>query len=813
MFNSVVLDVFIGLILIYLLYSLLITIVSEIVVSWIGLRSRMLRVSIEKMLNDGYYYQRAHYKRAGAVLNFFRFAWFIVQRFFLKEFPGFRTTFAGKFYEYPSIKYLAARGGEKKTFVTETKPSYFSDDIFADTLIQMLKDKGSGATDIEKVKFCLDFNTYMIEPATLKRMRDMAENAGTDINAFKQNLKTWFNETQDRASGWYKKKVQLILFWLGLIVAIIFNVDTLRIARILARDDNARDQLVNMGIELSKDSARYAAFLSDHDSTLPKAVLDSGYKRIIRDLDEANLVIGLKWGTDTLTKPLEKTIINSDESFTAITNQGSIFTASQQNIRQSHQSLLRQNARIDSALEKLSELEVNLLARADSVRLLREIDSIKKQLALFRAQKSRDSLVIAINNTRLNEVFAVINQSSQARFVSIHEIDLSDNDKIVIRGRRPYKWYEKLGYVLFAIFREYRFIGFFITALMLSLGAPFWFDLLKRFISMRGDGVKPEEKKVNNTEGIINQAAPVKVSPAPASSLSIVGDAVDEALKKYHDEIRKIPGVKTVFAAREKETKEKFIQVNVDSEATREAVLSKYPLLRVDNIVVKHKVVVSGVPVSNGGKEGTIRNISGKNGFGTLGCQLKRTDTGDFHILSCWHVMKGDRNYSETDHFDIIADHNDDPCAKRWAGGIRGAFDYGIARYDRGATENFNEFLKRKLGIDHEITTRVIDRRDIDEMIKVKYYDCLTSQVRRGILFANCAEVTVNYVDKDRVIRDVILITGEDDKSISSPGNSGSIIFDENNTALAMIISGDKHFTYAVRLSHIFSIHDEMIIA
>ena len=58
MFNSVVLDVFIGLVLIYLLYSLLITIVSEIITSWIGLRSRMLRVSIEKMLNDGYYDNR-----------------------------------------------------------------------------------------------------------------------------------------------------------------------------------------------------------------------------------------------------------------------------------------------------------------------------------------------------------------------------------------------------------------------------------------------------------------------------------------------------------------------------------------------------------------------------------------------------------------------------------------------------------------------------------------------------------------------------------------------------------------------------------
>jgi hypothetical protein len=38
-----------------------------------------------------------------------------------------------------------------------------------------------------------------------------------------------------------------------------------------------------------------------------------------------------------------------------------------------------------------------------------------------------------------------------------------------------------------------RILGWLVTALALSLGAPFWFDLLNKFIVVRGT-VKPKEK-------------------------------------------------------------------------------------------------------------------------------------------------------------------------------------------------------------------------------------------------------------------------------------------------------------------------------
>jgi len=54
------------------------------------------------------------------------------------------------------------------------------------------------------------------------------------------------------------------------------------------------------------------------------------------------------------------------------------------------------------------------------------------------------------------------------------------NDPRAFRGVDPGNWF-------------LRILGWFITALALSLGAPFWFDLLNKFMVVRAT-VKPKEK-------------------------------------------------------------------------------------------------------------------------------------------------------------------------------------------------------------------------------------------------------------------------------------------------------------------------------
>lgn len=58
------------------------------------------------------------------------------------------------------------------------------------------------------------------------------------------------------------------------------------------------------------------------------------------------------------------------------------------------------------------------------------------------------------------------------------------------------------------------FLGWLLTALAISMGAPFWFDMLNKVISIRSAGKAPEEKQKSPKEVPV-PAAPGKDAPAP----------------------------------------------------------------------------------------------------------------------------------------------------------------------------------------------------------------------------------------------------------------------------------------------------------
>jgi hypothetical protein len=77
-----------------------------------------------------------------------------------------------------------------------------------------------------------------------KRLGDALDHARGNVDAFRLNLEDAFNDVMDRATGWYKRKVQVILFIVALAVAGGLNADTLNVADRLARDDAVRAQVV-----------------------------------------------------------------------------------------------------------------------------------------------------------------------------------------------------------------------------------------------------------------------------------------------------------------------------------------------------------------------------------------------------------------------------------------------------------------------------------------------------------------------------------------------------------------------------------------
>ncbi len=60
--------------------------------------------------------------------------------------------------------------------------------------------------------------------------------------------------------------------------------------------------------------------------------------------------------------------------------------------------------------------------------------------------------------------------------------------------KRWEKYYFRTRFILHETAKQPRVLfGFLITALAITMGAPFWFDLLNRFVNIRAGGNKPSE--------------------------------------------------------------------------------------------------------------------------------------------------------------------------------------------------------------------------------------------------------------------------------------------------------------------------------
>lgn len=229
MTGLIVLDVFIGLFFIYTLYSLFTTVIIEIINTNFQFRALSLKRSIQRMLNDS------------------------------KN----DEVFGEKFYKEATIKYLASGG-------LFNKPSYILSRNFSKAVIELLKRESNkpGIPSI-KVKDTLE-NGLKKEKETSKFIHSLYQDANGDMIKFKVYLEEWFDDTMERATGWYKKWIQVITFVVGFAIALIFNVDTLKIVDKLSKDPKIREQYIQLASQLANNDNLHPETKTDLNNQLGK---------------------------------------------------------------------------------------------------------------------------------------------------------------------------------------------------------------------------------------------------------------------------------------------------------------------------------------------------------------------------------------------------------------------------------------------------------------------------------------------------------------------------------------------------------------
>lgn len=191
MFGSSVLEVAVGLCFCYASVALIVSTVQEGLASALHLRARTLLDGIKSMLNDPQFNGLARALYAHALVN-----------------PHDDGTAGNQ-------------------CALQAKPSYIEPAHFAIALPDTLQSIPGDYVQLGRDIDALD------DPQVRDALQAMYQRAGGDLQLFRQALAGWFDSAMERVSGEYKRRSMLVSVLLSMLLAILFNIDSIHLFRTL----------------------------------------------------------------------------------------------------------------------------------------------------------------------------------------------------------------------------------------------------------------------------------------------------------------------------------------------------------------------------------------------------------------------------------------------------------------------------------------------------------------------------------------------------------------------------------------------------
>jgi hypothetical protein len=244
MFGSTSLEIAIGLVLIFLLFSLILTALRESWETFSKLRARDLEKTVAEMLQD-------------------------------KKGDGLRK----EFFEHPLI-YALYRGGYQQSELTnkphgiwKNAPSYIPTAQAASALIDL-------------------FRSGKAQGPVGEAIVALSNEVGQDAQALHEKVGAWYDAAMERASGAYRRDTQKWLLVAGFVLAAVLNFDAIRIARELSISDDKRTALVTLAEGVAAQRAT-ATEGTDSAETQEQVPVTANF--ILDGIDSIDLPLGWSW--------------------------------------------------------------------------------------------------------------------------------------------------------------------------------------------------------------------------------------------------------------------------------------------------------------------------------------------------------------------------------------------------------------------------------------------------------------------------------------------------------------------------------------
>jgi len=125
----------------------------------------------------------------------------------------------------------------KRFFKPTAGPSYISPRAFALVVLDNVAPGEAGRR--------IDLDSLDGLPKGLRdRLEPLVAGAEQDMDKVRVNVEAWYDDTMARVSGWYKRKTQIILIVIGVLMVPAINANTITMAERMWKDDTVRSAVV-----------------------------------------------------------------------------------------------------------------------------------------------------------------------------------------------------------------------------------------------------------------------------------------------------------------------------------------------------------------------------------------------------------------------------------------------------------------------------------------------------------------------------------------------------------------------------------------
>jgi hypothetical protein len=240
------LDLAVGLIFIYLIYSIACSTLWEIIVSFTHIRGKML---------------------CNWILDNFR----------QSDQDG--KTLGEKIIGHPLIKAVSSKSSKRPTYIS----SAVFTDVILDIIVNDSKDENSASfTDLSTLKNSIE-GASILDPVMKRVFLHYFMEASGNISMVKDKIARWYDEAQERLIGSYKKHVQFWIFLISIILVGFTNADTIKLASYLYNNDDAREAIANKATLYIQDSS-VIRLISKIDTVSGSAAAKMEQAQLVRKL-------------------------------------------------------------------------------------------------------------------------------------------------------------------------------------------------------------------------------------------------------------------------------------------------------------------------------------------------------------------------------------------------------------------------------------------------------------------------------------------------------------------------------------------------